>query len=234
MHNPQHVLVIPDGNRRWAEAKGKPAFFGHMRGVSALREILKTSLELGIPYFTFWGMSLDNFTKRSPAEVRNLLQLFKREFASLARDKEIHAKHVRVNVLGRWNSLFPEHVTRVIRDCMLKTKQYHDHCLTLLLAYNGKDELTDAVRKISLLKQKDAALKVTEDLIKKNLSSRDMPPVDLVIRTGGEPHLSGGLMMWDTADAQLYFTETLWPDFSPQEFKKAVERFSRTERRMGR
>lgn len=233
MHNPQHILAIPDGNRRWAKAKGKLAFFGHMRGVTALREILRTSLELGIPYFTFWGMSLDNFTKRSPAEVKNLLMLFRKEFARLARDQEIHAKQVRIRVLGKWNSLFPENVKRAIETCIEKTKSYKKHHFTLLLAYGGKEEMIEAVRKISLIKQKGPARTITEDLIKENLSSRDLPPVDLVIRTGGEPHLSGGLMMWDTADAQLYFTETLWPDFSPKEFKEAIAQFGRTERRMG-
>jgi len=101
------------------------------------------------------------------------------------------------------------------------------------MAYSGIDEMTSAVKQIANRKAQGKNLKIDEKLIKENLWTKDLPPVDLVIRTGGEPHWSMGMMMWDVANAQLYFTETLLPDFSVEEFKKAIEQYSKTERRMG-
>ena len=101
------------------------------------------------------------------------------------------------------------------------------------MAYSGVDEMTAAIQKIAQLKIKDSKFEIDEKTVKENLWTKDLPPVDLVIRTGGEPHWSAGLMMWDVAEAQLYFTKTLWPDFSENEFKKTIEKYSEIERRMG-
>jgi undecaprenyl diphosphate synthase len=233
MNLPNHIVLIPDGNRRWARKRGLPPFFGHRQGVKATEKILKVALELKIPCFTFWGMSLDNITKRSPQEVNFLFDIFERWFKKVAKSKYIHKNFVKINVLGRWEKLFPERVKKSIRQAIEKTKNYRNHQLIFLLAYSGIDEMNEAIKKISELKVKNKNLKIDEKLIKANLWTKDLPPVDLVIRTGGEPHWSMGMMMWDVADSQLYFTETLLPDFSVEEFKKAIDRYSKTERRMG-
>ena len=102
------------------------------------------------------------------------------------------------------------------------------------MAYSGIDEIKEAVKQIANSKAQSANLEIDENLIKNNLWTKDLPPVDLVIRTGGEPHNSNGFMMWDTADSQFYFTETLYPDFSPEEFKKAVSIYQKIERRLGK
>ena len=233
MNLPQHIVLIPDGNRRWAKKRGLPPFFGHRQGVKTTEKILKAALDLKIPYFTFWGTSLDNVIKRSPQEVNFLFKIFEHWFKKMAKSKEVHKNFVKVNVLGRWNKLFPERVKKSIRQAIEKTKNYRNHQLTFLMAYSGIDEMTNAVKQIANRKAQGKNLKIDEKLIKENLWTKDLPPVDLVIRTGGEPHWSMGMMMWDVANTQLYFTETLLPDFSVEEFKKAIEQYSKTERRMG-
>ncbi len=234
MNLPQHIVLIPDGNRRWAKKKGLPPFFGHREGAKTTEKILKAVLDLKIPYFTFWGSSLDNITKRPSQEVKFLLKIFEQNFRKLAKSKEVHKNGIKINVIGRWKEMFPESVKKAIQEAITQTKNYNNYRLTFLMAYSGIDEMIDAIRRIANRKEQSANLKIDESIIKNNLWTKDLPPVDLVIRTGGEPHWSAGLMMWDVANAQLYFTNTLYPDFSVEEFKKAVEKYSQTERRMGR
>lgn len=203
--------------------------FGHRAGVKALDKILKTVLDLKIPYFTFWGTSKDNIIKRSKWEVNFLFKLFKAQFKKLAKDSRIHKNKVRVNVLGEWPRYFPAEVKNAINEAIEKTKRYDNFNLTFLMAYSGKDEMFEAIRKIV----KKGKADIEEDEIKQSLWTKNLPTVDLIIRTGGEPHNSTGFMMWDTADSHYYFTETLWPDFTPKEFEKAIEIYSKTERRLG-
>lgn len=235
MNLPNHVVLIPDGNRRWAKKRGLPAFFGHREGAKTADKIFKTALELKIPYLTFWGSSLDNITKRDPREVGFLFGVFERWFKKLAKDKIVHENSVKINILGRWKKLFPEKTKKPLREAIEITKNYKNHQLTFLMAYSGIDEMTDTINRIADLKTKNSKLKIDEALIKSNLWTKDLPAADLIIRTGSasEPHNSTGMMMWDIANSQFYFTDTLLPDFSPKEFKKAVEKFGQTERRMG-
>jgi len=229
-NTPCHIALIPDGNRRWAKKRGLPAFVGHDRGAGALEKILQKSLELKIPYFTFWGSSLDNVTKRPKKEVDYLFQIFEKQFKKLAQDKRIHQNKVKISVLGRWKEYFPSSLNKAIEQAIEKTKSYNRHYLTFLMAYNGTDEMEECIKSIIRKKQK-----VDEKTIKQNLWTKDLPPVDLVIRTGCEddPHLSAGFMMWDIAYAQLYFTKTYFPAFSPKEYEKAVKDYLKRERRKG-
>src|SRR3989344_8339937 len=219
---PKHIVVIPDGNRRWARSRGLMAFLGHEEGAKRLEEILEAALDLKIPYFTFWGTSLDNVTKRSKEEVVFLFKLFERYFNKLLSNKKIEENKIKVSVLGRWREHFPEKLKDIIGRILEKTGDYDGYHLTFLMAYSGKDEMAEAINRITDSRFKNKDLRVDEKTIKENLWTRELPPVDLVIRTGGEPHWSAGLMMWDVSDAQLYFTETLWPDFSSGEFRGAL------------
>ena len=149
MNLPQHIVLIPDGNRRWARKRGLPPFFGHRQGVKTLEKILKAALDLKIPYFTFWGTSLDNVTKRSSSEVNFLFKLFEWHFKKLAKVREVHQNGVRINVLGRWEKLFPEKTKKAIREAIEKTKNYKNYQLTFLMAYSGIDEMTTAIRGIA-------------------------------------------------------------------------------------
>lgn len=234
MNLPKHVAIIPDGNRRWAKKRGLLSFFGHRAGAKTSEKILNAALDLKIPYITFWGSSKDNIIKRSKEEVNFLFKIFENEFKKLVKNKRIHANKVKINVLGEWERYFPIEVKKAIKEAIEKTKNYNDYNLTFLLAYSGKDEMIEAIKKILKSEIRNPKLEIDGDLIKDNLWTKDLPLVDLIIRTGGDPHNSNGFMMWDTADSQLYFTDTLWPDFSPEEFKKAITAYSKIERRFGK
>ncbi|PIT97967.1 MAG: di-trans,poly-cis-decaprenylcistransferase [Candidatus Andersenbacteria bacterium CG10_big_fil_rev_8_21_14_0_10_54_11] len=227
---PRHVAIIPDGNRRWAAQQGLSAFRGHEIGIAAFQEAARQAADRGVDHLSLWGMSLDNLTKRSPREVAGLLRIFRREFAQLAENAEIHERQTRINVFGRWREKLPAVVRREIEKALRVTENYDRHHLNFFLAYNGTDEMLEAVRAIV----REAPLRITAGTIKQHLFTRDLPPVDLIIRTGGEPHLSNGFMMWDAADAELYFTEKLWPEFTPETFDAALEDFTRRRRRRGK
>jgi undecaprenyl diphosphate synthase len=230
-----HVALIPDGNRRWARKRGLLPWQGHVEGAKTLEKILKKAWEMKIPYFTFWGMSADNVLKRPRKEVEVLFSIFRRQFKKLARSKEIQKEGVKVNVFGLWRKLFPESVKRTIEEAIEKTKNNKNFNLTFLLAYNGTDEMLEAIKKI-VKKAKREKIEISEKTLLDNLWTGSLPPVDLVIRTGceGDPHNSAGFMMWHTAYSQFYFTKTLFPDFSPEEFEKAINDYLKRERRFGK
>ena len=237
MNLPKHIAIIPDGNRRWAKKKGLVSFLGHNKGVEAAEEIIKEAVNLKIPYFTFWGCSINNIIKRPKSEVNFLFKIFEKQFKKILEDKAIYENKIRINVFGRWKELFPKETSIVIENAIEKTKNHNNYQLNFLLAYSGKDEMTETIKNISDLKLKNKNLEINESLIKNNLWTKNSPPVDLVIRTGeGDnlAHWSDGFMMWDAANSQFYFTKTLWPDFNKKEFKKAIDKFSFTEKRLGK
>ncbi len=163
-------------------------------------------------------------------EIKFILFIFEQYFKKLLKRKELDEYGIRVRVLGRWTEIFPKKTQKPIQEVIEKTKRNKNRNMTFLLAYDGRDEMTEAIKSIRRKKGK----KIDRDLVKENLWTRDLPPVDLVIRTGGEPHWSAGLMMWDVAEARLHFTETLWPAFTPGEFEKIVKVTGKVERRYGR
>ena len=227
---PNHIAVIPDGNRRWAKARGLQPWIGHEHGANALKKITKDIFGAGIKYFTFWASSEDNIKKRDPLEVAVLFKLVKKGFSDFKKDDYIHKNEIRVDFLGSWEKMFPEDLKEVLYKVKEETKNYTRYFLTFLMAYDGQVEMLEAVRKISKNNQET---EITKDILKKNLFTSQLPPVDLVVRTGGEPHWSAGFMMWDVADSQLYFTETLWPDFNKKELDIALSNYTATERRLG-
>ncbi len=229
-----HIAVIPDGNRRWARKKGLPLWIGHQVGAKNLEKILKKALELKIPYFTFWGASWDNLTKRPKTEVKFLFKIYTDYFKRALKSKEIHQNKVKISVLGRWKEILPKETQEVIEMVQDSTGNYNSYFLTFLLAYNGTDEIIDCIQKIAN-SAKGKTIKITEKLIKENLWTKDLPPVDLIIRTGCEsdPHLSAGFMIWNTSYSQLCFTKTFFPTFSPKEFEKIIRDYSQRERRRG-
>ena len=230
-----HVAIIPDGNRRWAKRRGFSPEKGHKIGVQTVEKIFEKAFELKIPYLTFWAASYDNLIKRSKREVGFLIKLLNQEFKKLISDARIHQNKVKVRILGRFKEILPEKTVKLIEKLMEKTEKYDIFSLTFLLAYNGTDEMKAAIKEI-LRFAKKRAIKITGDLIKDFLWTKDLPPVDLIIRTGceGDPHNSAGFMMWHTAYSQYYFTKTLFPDFTPEEFEKAIKNFLKRERRLGK
>ncbi len=233
MNLPRHVVLVPDGNRRWAKKRGKPSFFGHRAGMKSAERVFRAALDENLECLTFWGCSVNNLTERSEAEVKFLYILFDQAFRKFLRSMSFLKKHkIRVRGLGRWEEFFPAGLQRTTKKLVKETESFSGRNLTFLMAYNGMDEMVSAVRKVvkSGVRPED----VERDTIKRNLWTKDLPPVDLVVRTGGEPHWSAGLMMWEVAEAKLYFTNTTWPDFDPKELKKALTEYSRTERRFGK
>jgi len=230
-----HIAIIPDGNRRWARKRGIPLYEGHRIGVQTTEKIFEKALELKVPYLTFWAASYDNLIKRSREEVKFLINLINEEFKRLLGDARVHKNEVKVRILGRFKEVLPPKTLKIIEKLMEKTEKYDIFFLTFLLAYNGTDEMVEAIKKITQA-FKESTIKISQEAIKSFLWTRDLPPVDLVIRTGCEedPHNSAGFMMWHTAYSQYYFTKTLYPDFSPEEFERAINDFLERERRLGR
>jgi tritrans,polycis-undecaprenyl-diphosphate synthase [geranylgeranyl-diphosphate specific] len=226
---PKHIAIIPDGNRRWAKKRGLMPWIGHKVAFSDFKEIIDASLGLKIPYFSLWISSQDNLKKRPQAEVKFLLNLFKKKFAELANDETIHKNQVKINAIGEWNKQLSEDVKIPIKEAIEATKNYNKFYLNFFIAYSGVDEMLKAVKKI----KKQDNLKITPEMIKKNLLTKDLPPVDLLIRTGGESHMSSGFMMWDIADAELYFSNKLYPDFTADDFRNAIKDYSARRRRLG-
>jgi undecaprenyl diphosphate synthase len=230
----KHVAIIPDGNRRWARKKGFPPYYGHRYGFRRVKEIYEKSLDLNIPYLTFWFASEDNLTKRPKEEIKFLIKTICDEIETLIKKGELKEKKVRLRVLGRFRKYFPPKIVKLIEKTMKETEKHKMMHLTILLAYNGTEELLEAVKRIVSYASK-TALRISWGLIKKFLWTKDLPPVDLVIRTGceGDPHNSAGFMMYHTAYSQFYFTKTLFPDFTQKEFENAIKVFLKRERRMG-
>ncbi|MDA1169511.1 MAG: polyprenyl diphosphate synthase [bacterium] len=226
---PTHIAIIPDGNRRWASEHGVSPLDGYKQGAEVLRAIMPHAADAGVKYISIWGMSLDNFTKRSISEVAGLLSLFRSEFHNLATSDDIHRRKVKINVFGRWEEKFPKLVKSAIQKAINATSEYTDHHMNFFLAYNGVDEMTQAIQTIIA----SGVQTVTPEIIKQHLFTKDLPPVDLIIRTGGEPHLSAGFMMWDVTDSQLWFTEKLWPAFTEKDLDEALEEYSKRQRRKG-
>ena len=229
---PKHIAIIPDGNRRWAKAKGLKPQAGHEEGAKNIEKIINRALEIGIRYISFWGSSLENLGKRPMQEKRALLRIYEKYFKKLIESEKVHKNKARINIIGRWREQFPKNLVKILENGIERTKHYQKYNLNFFLAYNGDDEMIEAVK--SIAKKYKPGQKITGATIKENLMTKDLPPVDLLIRTGGDPHLSVGFMMWDIANAQLYFSQKLFPDFEEKEFAEAVREYQRRERRHGR
>ncbi len=228
-----HVVVIPDGNRRWAKMHELPVVAGHKKGSDVLGQLVEKIMELKIDCFTFWGASISNLTKRPSEEISFLDKLFADQFRALTKSEAIHQHQIRVRVLGFWSSLLSEEAKQSIKKLIEATAMHKRGMLNFLIAYDGMEEMVQAIQALVEETKKDAYAVVTREMIKGRLLTKDLPPVDLLIRTGGEPHLSAGFMMWDVADAQMVFLKKLWPDFTPEDLEEAVADFRGRERRFG-
>ena len=190
---PNHVAVIPDGNRRWAKERNLDPWEGHQAGAKILEDLIVFAQNRGIKCLSFWGSSVDNLQKRPLQEKRALLEIYKEYFSKLLDNKEIHKNEVRVNFIGRWREQFPESLKKILQEVIEKTKNYKNRSLNFMLAYSGIDEMKEAFEKIQ--KKYAVGTKITEKMIKENLMTSELPAVDLVVHTGEEPHLSAGFII---------------------------------------
>jgi len=224
-----HLAIIPDGNRRWAKKRGLLSWQGHIKAADNIIDIIKVAFGADIPYLTIWGGSYDNLTKRAKEEINKLEEVYRTLAQRVLSDPQVKEKGVRVRILGEWADILTEEIVKVLREAEEKTQIHTLNNLTLLIGYNGDREMVSAVNKLLT----EGTKTVSNEAIKSSLWTKELPPVDLIIRTGGEPHLSAGFMMWDVMYSQLYFTETLWPDFDEIELRKAMDYYYGRERRFG-
>jgi len=227
---PKHLAIIPDGNRRWAKQHGLPLIEGHRLGIDKLRDVLKWCRNLNIRMVTFWGFSMENFD-RDKDEVQLLMRLFEQKIEEVKRE-EVHKYKIRVRVFGR-RELLPAKVREKIEKFEKETEGYSDYYANILLAYGGKQEIIDACNFLLEDCRKGKLTSVTEENFPKYLSTGELPDPDLIIRTSGEQRLSG-FMPWKTTYSELYFCPKLWPDFSEQDLKDALDDYQRRKRRFGR
>lgn len=228
---PQHIAIIPDGNRRWGKAHGIIPHQGIAEGAKRFHDMCDAGFEIGVKYLTFWAASEDNFTKRGPAEVAFMTSLLKEEGKKNVLLEKLIKNEAKIRWIGKWREILKDKgVEEVIDRWEESTKNFTKHQVTLLYGYDGRTEMLEAIKKMKNIPTDQC----TYETVKNALWTGDLPMVDFVIRTGGEPHWSAGFMMWLTTDSQFYFTDLLWPDFNKEELKKALEEYARRERRYGK
>jgi undecaprenyl diphosphate synthase len=224
---PRHVAIIMDGNRRWARQHGKAEIEGHAAGVEAIRGLLRHAVTRSVPVLTLYAFSRENWA-RSDDEVTGLFGLL--EDAIRSETPELRAQGVRVQLLGRLDEL-PAATRASIGNALGATAGGERLLLNVAFNYAGRTELVDAVRK--LIESGAGPESVDETTISNALYTAGLPDPDLVIRTGGEQRLSN-FLIWQSAYAEFYTCETLWPDFGPEAFDAALLEFARRHRRYGR
>ncbi|HPR24108.1 MAG TPA: isoprenyl transferase [Bacillota bacterium] len=229
---PAHVAIIMDGNGRWAKEKNLPKLFGHNAGMKAMKEIVKRASALGIGYLTVYAFSTENW-KRSEEEVSGIFKLLVK-YVDKELD-ELNKNDVKVNILGD-HSYLPSQARERIEKAVCYTSDNGGLNFNIALNYGSRDEITKAVCKIAeMVEKKEIRLcDITEDMISDSLFTGEskIPDPDLLIRTSGEKRLSNYLL-WQLAYSEFVFTDTYWPDFSPEEFEKAIEEYQNRDRRFG-
>jgi undecaprenyl diphosphate synthase len=224
---PRHVAIIMDGNRRWARNQGRPEFEGHAAGVEAIRGLLRHAVRRGIPMLTLYAFSRENWS-RSDDEVTWLFGLL--EQAVRDETDELRAQGVRVRLLGRRSEL-PDATRASIDEALSRTESGDRLILNIAFNYAGRTELVDAFRQ--LVASGIAPDEIDERAISEALYTGGAPDPDLLIRTGGEQRISN-FLIWQSAYAELVFTDVLWPDFGPDAFDAAILEYARRTRRFGR
>lgn len=214
---PTHIAIIMDGNRRWAKAKGLPVIAGHAYAVEHTTEVLiEKAGELGVKYLTLWAFSTENWG-RAEDEVAGLMNLFRKAIETKA--GKFIEKGAKLRMIGDMSRFSPD-IQEGMKRIMKESEKNNKIMVTFALNYGGRDEIKRAV-----------ALGGID--FERHLDTVEMPDPDLIIRTGGDQRLSG-FLMWQAAYSELYFTETLFPDFTPDKFEMAIEEYQRRQRRFGK
>lgn len=232
-HNrlPAHIAIIMDGNGRWARTRGLDRSEGHREGVEAIRRVVEAASAASIQYLTLYAFSTENW-HRPAEEVSGLMDLM--VYALTRETAELKKNGVRIVAIGNLDRL-PDNVRKILQDCIQETAGGKKLTLVIALSYSSKWELTQAVRKISddiesgILHKED----ICEDTLNSYLTTNALPDPDLLIRTGGEQRISN-FLLWQSAYAEFYFTETFWPDFNDEELFKAILDYQKRERRFGK
>ncbi len=227
---PVHVGIIMDGNRRWAKGRGRPRIDGHLRGMEAVRKVVKGSIALGVEYLTLYAFSIENW-KRPAAEIRSLMGLLRLYLRQEIKD--LDQQGVQVLFIGH-RTLLPDDIVSLIEEAEEQTKGNTNLNLVVALSYGARQEITAAAQ--SVARQVEAGeldvSEIDETVFMKHLETAGMPDPDLVIRTSGEQRISN-FLLWQVAYAEFIFVDTLWPDFSDDDLREAINEYHRRERRYG-
>ncbi|WP_185861215.1 isoprenyl transferase [Blattabacterium cuenoti] len=227
---PHHVAIIMDGNGRWAEKRGEMRTFGHKKAIQSVRDTINGCKELGIPYITLYVFSSENW-KRPKQEIDNLMYLFHTNLKVYL--EEIHEKNVKIITIGEIER-FSEMIQRELSFFMKKTKNNTSCTLVLALSYSAREEILRATKKIAK-KVCDGFLSIKDidySVFRSHLYTEKLPDVDLIIRTSGEQRISN-FLLFQSAYAELYFTNILWPDFRKEDFFEAIINYQKRKRRFG-
>jgi len=225
---PQHIGIIMDGNRRWAARRGLTVTQGHEAGARNLEKIVDHCLKLGVKNLTVYTLSTENWRKRAKEEVKGIFDLLVRIVKE--KKEEYKKKGIKIAILGDFQA-FPRKVFRAIKEILTIVKKGERLKVNLALNYGGRDEILRAVKKI--IAEGVPPEKLTEETFSKFLYTNGEPDPDLIIRTGGELRLSN-FLLWQMSYSELYFTDTLWPDFGPEELDKAIADYQKRQRRFGK
>ena len=228
---PKHIAIIMDGNGRWAKQKGMLRAFGHENGTKSVKTAVETCAMLGVNNLTLYAFSTENWN-RPKLEVQTLMKLL---VSSLKKEIEtLQKNNIKLTAIGNLQTL-PKEVYKELFDVIDATKHNNRMTLTLALSYGSREELPNTVKEISI-KVKNNIIspeKIDESIINEHLYTRNLPDVDLLIRTSGEKRISN-FLLWQIAYAELYFTSTLWPDFTKQHLYEAIIEYQKRERRFGK
>ncbi|MDE5591953.1 MAG: di-trans,poly-cis-decaprenylcistransferase [Helicobacter sp.] len=219
----KHLAIIMDGNGRWAKQRFKPRIFGHQEGAKKIQQVTEFCLHTGIKYLSLYAFSTENW--RRPQKEIDFLMMLLNQY--LTQNQQICLDmNIRFRTIGDL-SIFPKNLQKKIKDFEDFTKKCGGLTQILALNYGSKDELRRVFLKLS-----QQELAITEETIQQNLDTADFPEVDMLVRTGGEQRLSN-FLLWQSAYAELFFTKTLWPDFSHEELMNMIKEFSSRQRRFG-
>jgi tritrans,polycis-undecaprenyl-diphosphate synthase [geranylgeranyl-diphosphate specific] len=221
-----------DGNRRFAKELGLEPIEGHALGRAKLEEVLDWCLELGIKVVTVYAFSTENI-KRSPEELKALLELFTESFKKAGDDEKVHKNKVRIKAIGRVDIL-PKKTQQAIKYAEERTKEYDNYYLNIAIAYGGREEILNAVKRIAsdVKNGKLSEKHINEEIISSYLYTKDLPDPDLILRTSGEERISN-FLLWQLAYSELYFADVYWPELRKIDFLRAIRAYQYRQRRFG-
>lgn len=227
---PRHMAFIMDGNGRWAKKRLMPRTYGHREGAKTIKTVIRALMDLGVEYATFYAFSTENW-QRPDEEVSELMRLFDEQMESLT---EYENENVRLKFIGDRTRL-SDTLREKMKKCEDKSADRTGLTVIIAINYGGYDEICRGVREIVELAREGfvSGKDITPDFLQSFLDTRDYPNVDLMVRTGGEVRISN-FLIWQNAYAELYFTDTLWPDFKEKDVIAAIEEYSARDRRFGK
>ncbi|MGC8694318.1 MAG: polyprenyl diphosphate synthase [Candidatus Micrarchaeia archaeon] len=229
---PKHVAIIPDGNRRWARKQGFSLLNSYKIGIDKFIEFAKWSSEFGIKTVTIWGLSNENLKNRTKEELNTLFKLYINAAHNKKLIKDLIDNKIRINIVGDLKPL-PKELKVALKKLENLTKRYNDLMINLLINYSGKNDIAYAIDNIKKM-MKNKKEKIDKKATFRNyLMSRTVDDIDLLIRTSGEMRLSG-LLPWQTTYSELYFEKKYWPDFTKEDYKRALDEYANRQRRFGK